>query len=387
LLVKRQVLVNHGVANHEPSGFFKNVEHLSGQFPSLQFLKVFWGDVGGDMRGLDDTVPPAVDDHRSDEALRRQLASEDAAEPAAIENQNWAAVMSAAGHNEATAGLGLIAESSVPTEEELQTLIEEASAELVHLPHIRSQSVLQQAGRILGRALREARPQSVAEGIEASLQWPGFVHDLLHQIDGLVGEVLGTSAGQLNQLVRGKLLPFFSSGIGDAFVYQRHVRKVQARLNKQLAVARKIDAGYGTQAQPIDVVAHSLGGLIAFDAAVSPAMRPNLWIRNLITFGTQVSAFEVFDHRGRGLPAYVPSTPSTPPISVNLPTTIGTWTNLWEPMDPLAFRMKNVFKLAAGEIQEEFVPHLLSAGLWTHSAYWTSDQLKQAIAERIVAAA
>jgi hypothetical protein len=385
-VVQRQVLAIHGVANHEPSGFFNRVDQLNSQFPSLLFLKVFWGDVGGDMRGLADTIPPLVDDPVSNEALRRQLADEEPMEPATLEGQDWAAVMSVAAHDEATAGIEFAAEQATPAPAELQALIQDASVGLTHLPRTRSRAIIEEAGRILGRALRETRPQTESDGADASFRAPQFIGDLLHSIDRLIGEVLGTTVGQLNQLVRGGLLPFFAAGIGDAVVYQRHVEEVQARLQEQLAKARKVNKDYGTPALPIDVVAHSLGGLIAFDAAVSPALQPNLYIRNLITFGTQVSAFEVFDHAGRGLPAYVPSTQETRSMPVELPNTIASWTNLWEPMDPLAFRMSDIFNLARGEIKEVFVPHLVSAGLWTHSAYWTSEELGRAIADRIIGA-
>jgi hypothetical protein len=373
-----QVLVIHGVANHDEGEFVNRVKTLNAGFPLLAMLPVFWGDVGGDMLGLADTIPPAVDDQGSDEALRQQLAGGQGSDQSILEGESWVDVVSGACQQEATAEGGALAEGITPTTAELRTLIAAASDDLVHLPRM-SRPVLERAGRVVGRALREAEPRSDTDDVDAELRWPGFVHDLLRHIDGLIGEVLGTGVGLVNSLVRSGLLPFLAAGIGDAFVYQRHVDEVQARLQRQLAKAREVDPAYGTEQRPIDVIAHSLGGLIAFDAAVSPALQPNLRIRHLITFGTQVSAFHVFDHLGRGLPAYVPPTP------VDVPAVIGTWTNLWEPMDPLAFRMSKVFRLADGEIDEDFVPHLISAGVWTHSAYWTSDELRQAVTDRIIA--
>jgi hypothetical protein len=108
-------------------------------------------------------------------------------------------------------------------------------------------------------------------------------------------------------------------------------------------------------------MAHSLGGVIAVDMATNDEP---LWIRRLITFGSQPSYFHVCDPRGGALEPYT----GTP---IQLPKSIGAWTNLWEPLDPLAFVAARVFRLHDGSLpKDKKVPHLASSGLWTHSDYW-----------------
>jgi hypothetical protein len=85
------------------------------------------------------------------------------------------------------------------------------------------------------------------------------------------------------------------------------------------------DLGVSAQ-QPVDVLAHSLGGVITFDTAT--ADQP-LWIRQFVTFGSQPSLFHVCDPRGGALTPYAGA-------PVQLPQSIGAWTNLWEPLDPVA---------------------------------------------------
>jgi hypothetical protein len=62
---------------------------------------------------------------------------------------------------------------------------------------------------------------------------------------------------------------------------------------------------------------------------------------------------------------------------VTVPTTIQSWTNLWEPMDPLAFIAAKIFVLDSGHRPSDLeVDHTFDAGLWTHSAYWTNAQVE-----------
>lgn len=58
-------------------------------------------------------------------------------------------------------------------------------------------------------------------------------------------------------------------------------------------------------------------------------------------------------------------------MPVRLPVSLNRWTNLWEPMDVLAFAVSKVFQLHDGTAPVDLpVGHQASAGMWTHSAYW-----------------
>ena len=132
-----------------------------------------------------------------------------------------------------------------------------------------------------------------------------------------------------------------------------------------------------TAGNAVDVIAHSLGGVIVFDAATTAT--PTLHVRRFITFGSQASFFQVLDPR-TGLATYIPKKgDGTTAKKIPLPPTIGTWLSLWEPLDPLAFLAGSIFTLSSQETPtDEMVPHA-PAQLWTHSEYWTSDFVVEAI--------
>lgn len=149
---------------------------------------------------------------------------------------------------------------------------------------------------------------------------------------------------------------------GDIFVYQRHQLEIHQRIWNKIA---QYAANYGTEQKPINVIAHSLGGVVAFDAALDK--QQPLWIKRFITFGSQSSFFHIFDPR-TGLAQY------THDLPVTLPPTIQQWTNLWDPMDLLAFAMSSVFLLHDGKPPLDIPIHnstsriIYSKG-WTHSLY------------------
>jgi hypothetical protein len=96
-----------------------------------------------------------------------------------------------------------------------------------------------------------------------------------------------------------------------------------------------------------------------------------------VTFGSQPSFFHVCDPRGGKLTPYAGE-------PVSLPASLGAWTNLWEPLDLVAFIAARVFRLHDGSKPNDIeVPHLASSGLWTHSSYWTIDFVIQAIRKAI----
>jgi hypothetical protein len=124
------------------------------------------------------------------------------------------------------------------------------------------------------------------------------------------------------------------------------------------------------------VLAHSLGGVVTFDAAVRKKRR--LWVKHFVTFGSQSAFFHLMNPR-LGLTPYEGSV-------VKLPPSIGTWTSFWEPMDPLAFTTAPVFVLEDGTTAPVDIPvqvreasELLSSFLWTHSCYWTHQEVIEKI--------
>jgi pimeloyl-ACP methyl ester carboxylesterase len=75
--------------------------------------------------------------------------------------------------------------------------------------------------------------------------------------------------------------------LGDVVQYQRP----SCRKQIQNRIRAAVPEGYGTRKNPISVIAHSLGALIAFDMAMQRANqhRYRLWIKAFVTLGAQVS--------------------------------------------------------------------------------------------------
>jgi hypothetical protein len=160
---------------------------------------------------------------------------------------------------------------------------------------------------------------------------------------------------------------------GDVLVYQRHRKEIHDRVR---ATIDQVDPALGRGPEhPVGVIGHSLGGVIAVDIATADVP---LWTRCLVTFGSQSPFFHVCDPRGGQLRPYADGT------LVQLPPSLGAWTNLWEPLDVLAFVAAKVFRLHDGTAPLDVpIGHLASSGLWTHSAYWDLPQVATAIQQAL----
>ena len=89
--------------------------------------------------------------------------------------------------------------------------------------------------------------------------------------------------------------------VGDVIVYQdeHHREQIHARILDKLSVinsaAREygLRGNYGTAANPISIIAHSLGGVIAFDLAARRDCK--IWVDHFFTMGSQPSFFFKID--------------------------------------------------------------------------------------------
>ncbi len=185
--------------------------------------------------------------------------------------------------------------------------------------------------------------------------------------------------------IRVATLPPAAEGIGDVFTYVSARDRIQVRMRE---VLRGIDPTLGTADRPISVIGHSLGGIIAFDAAASTA--PEIHIKHLITVGSQSAALHVLDPRqrvllppsggARALEPYVPGRP------VVLPDTIGSWLSIWHAMDPLAFLAGKVFRLSDGSaVRDHRIEGEERSWSLAHSSYWHHAAVPPVIHEALVA--
>ena len=90
--------------------------------------------------------------------------------------------------------------------------------------------------------------------------------------------------------VRHAVLPGASEGLGDLFVYVDRYEPIHQRLRDVLAQAGD---GWGTPEKPISILGHSLGGIIAFDAARSTPSP--ISIKRFVTFGSQSAVLHILD--------------------------------------------------------------------------------------------
>lgn len=156
--------------------------------------------------------------------------------------------------------------------------------------------------------------------------------------ENLRGRVRGYVNGKFQDM-RGSLTVAVLPFLADVITYQSHGRRQLVHQRMRDVLAKELGPDYGTSARPLNLIAHSLGGVISFDMAT--AERDPLCIDRFITLGSQPAFFHLLDPR----PGIVPPFEGEP---VPLPATIGRWTNIWDEYDPLAFGVAGLFRLHDG---------------------------------------
>jgi hypothetical protein len=379
----RPVAVVHGVANRDEAKFVESVARLRTDVGGdAEFIPVFWGDLGASSGGILGTLPHAIpqavraDGDGWDQAeveLGLALISEGGGEAVRADRIERRAIVADAFADEVEG------EAVRATDvEDMREEIHDRWPELPNLAGIADEDVLRAFGRAVAQA-SDVSPDLVVEdgGVHAEVRTlpdpRRVVRQVLHGIDAAVGAVLGAAGDGVNSFLRQTLGPRLGEFLGDVFVYQRHRELLHERVWERL---QRHDRTLGTEENPVDLVGHSLGGVIGFDLAAVAV--PRLWVESLVTFGSQSSFFHVVDPRGEPLARFAQGAP------VVLPPSIRRWTNLWEPLDPLAFIAAVVFELASGQApQDRSVRSLASYGLWTHSSYWRAPELVEVAREEL----
>jgi hypothetical protein len=377
----KPILVVHGIANHDKAEFEQRVSTLQSaihtELPDVKLIPVYWGDLGGASKDIIDSLPQFAHGQWTTRAAAEILSSgptgiEVRAEP--MNNEKRAALIS---------GSALSAELVRSEPDATTAAIAAALDQTTHLQKINDPELLQAVGNIVQEALRDdSGPSEIGtfdvRGGESPIETRGWIRDkvkgVLAGIDKLVGKLVEDHLGILNQGLRASLMHGVALTLGDIVAYHSNKQKIQQRLWD--AIDRHAP-GHGTQTKPIGVIAHSLGGVVSFDAAVAPASGNALHIDSFVSFGSQPAFFEIIDPRGLG-GTYSSGHPIT------LPRTIRKWFNLWDVVDLLAFTAGTVFRLSDGKKPEDIVVQdpiskMLDAKLWLHSIYWTAPQLRDVV--------
>lgn len=379
------VLVVHGVANRDKAGFAKMVKKLDDSLTTDHTLvPVFWGDLGAKLEMLEYILPdmktfkdgPPDTKHAVRSVLRGDARSADEPNPTVVTKILEGATR---------ARTRSLADVPSPGERAaVEAALREHVPNTQYIQYADDPEFLRLVGRVVGEGVHEDTATAVltvpagAKGGPPGWDWvSGKVQEMLRALDEMAGRLVGRTLGQANQSLRSGVRNGVVSFAGDIVVYHGHQDAIHQRIVDALAHVNEPTTGFradgeplwGTKERPISLVAHSLGGVLSFDAAVAR----KVWIKAFVTFGSQPSFFHAFDPR-HGLGTYAPG------ASVKLPPTIDRWVNLWEPMDLLAFAANPMFVLEGNEEPED-VP--VTSGATTivdsngqmHGSYWESDEL------------
>lgn len=380
----KPVLVVHGIANHDQSEFEQRVSTLQNSIRTrlrdVQLIPVFWGDLGGKSKDIRDCLPQLANGQwttRAEGLLTFRLPTLEVRAQTILNNQERAALIAGS----PTSAEAVRAEPSPTT-----AAIAEALEHTQYLQQIDDPELLRAVGDLVNETLADAAPTAEVETFEVRGAWPteyatrGWIKNRVNRIilgiDKLVGKLVEDRLGALNQGLRASLMNGVADTLGDVVAYHSNKVKIQQRL---WDVIGQHAPGYGTRTNPIGVIAHSLGGVVSYDAMVGPASGVPLYASSFVSFGSQSAFFEIIDPR---IPGAIYST--NHPIT--LPDTIQRWFNLWDVADVLAFTAGTVFRLSNGNKPEDIPVEdpfsvMLDEKLWLHSIYWTTPQLRDVLAK------
>ncbi|SDN19271.1 hypothetical protein SAMN04487981_10417 [Streptomyces sp. cf386] len=376
--MKDPVFVIHGVANRDRDEFATAVSALA-TASGVDMVPVHWGDLGAQDQFIDAalpayrTGPEILRDSEAPEHVVGAPLSTPVFTEAVDQNQQLSQVEASLrthlvewddGEDD---GLRDRSRHRLDPDQILE-YVAELWPDTEWLSRTSDAQLLGETGRALAHALLdEADSDSEdsyyglrGQGADGDSRLRSLVRRRLKDLDRVAGAAVQAVGARLNHAVRSRFGPGTTRFLGDVLVYQRHQAAVHARVREVIDDVHP-DLGRSPD-RPVRVAAHSLGGVIAVDMATATVP---LWTESLVTFGSQAAFFHVCDPRGGQLSPYAGHTP------VHLPASLNRWTNLWEPLDVLAFAASKVFRLHDGTAPVDLpVGHQASTGMWTHSVYW-----------------
>jgi len=171
--------------------------------------------------------------------------------------------------------------------------------------------------------------------------------------------------------MRSNIMQVATSYVGDVMMYL-----ARAAALRQFVHNTVIEACRQRPDEPLVIIAHSLGGVIAYDYAADPAFADRPPIDLLVTIGSQVALFAEYGLvQGAVTPAELGPRAHRPIYKE--PHLCDRWLNVYDPADFLSFPIGRMFLRAAeGD-------RICSAGKpfpASHSAYWENNQVYEAIA-------
>ncbi|MEU6486903.1 hypothetical protein [Streptomyces sp. NPDC046887] len=187
----------------------------------------------------------------------------------------------------------------------------------------------------------------------------------------VTGRVLARPVGRL----RTRAVDAIPLLIGDVTTYlaRRGTREDPGPIVRRVGGVLERAAAERTGADPLVVLAHSMGGDIVYDLLTH--YRPDLPVDTLVTVGTQVGLFEELKLFRESDPAVTGGSGAR----VALPAAVGRWLNVVDGADPLAFCAEPVFE---GVSDYTYT----SGALWAHSAALHQPMFLARLADRLTSA-
>jgi hypothetical protein len=181
----------------------------------------------------------------------------------------------------------------------------------------------------------DASPRTIADQLSAGAPIPFGIRSAIRDAVSAVTNRVRNAASTLGfGAVRGKLTPAVGLFLGDVFVYLKdgdQRQRIRAEVGQALAQAHaEAKAGDG----PLVVVGHSMGGVILVDMLADPGsagLPDGLGVDALLTVGSQPGFFAALDLVAKNPPR-------------RKPDCVKHWLNVFDPIDPLAFRTDMMFK-------------------------------------------
>ncbi|KVN78975.1 hypothetical protein [Burkholderia ubonensis] len=210
----------------------------------------------------------------------------------------------------------------------------------------------------------DAGAQAIADQLTADMPGAFTVVSRISEAVSAVTDRVRNVASTLGfGAIRGSLSPAVGLFIGDVFVYLKdgeHRRSIRSEVGRSLAGAHEAArAGKG----PLVVVGHSMGGVILVDMLTNPdsaGLPDGFKVDALLTVGSQPGLFAALDLLA----------PSLPPGSARRkPDCVAHWLNVFDPIDPLAFRADMIFE-GAVDLAFDSVTGIAGA----HSKYFQRPQ-------------
>ena len=213
-----------------------------------------------------------------------------------------------------------------------------------------------------------------AMGSEKAFGFGDYLRDAATTVAGKARNL--TSTG-LVDLFRDNLNPSVGRFLGDIFVYMRSGAS-RTDIRKEITTALlEAWAEANAKSEPLIVIGHSLGGVILYDILSSPkasGLPDDFKVSILVTVGSQVGVFEEFKLYDASLSQFS----STAGNRVPALATVGSWMNVFDPVDLLSFRCEPIFE-GVDDFSFSSATGLGSA----HSAYFLRPSFFARLRERL----